>query len=398
MCNTRRARSARLCLMILHIDMDAFYASVEQRDNPSLRGKPIVVGGSATGRGVVAAASYEARRFGVFSAMPMKTALQRCNHLVVVPVRMEVYAVISRQIREIFNRYTPLVEPLSLDEAFLDVTGCQALFGSAIEIGRQIQQAILSELGLNASVGVAPNKFLAKVASGHAKPRGFTVVEADKVHNFLDPLPINKIWGVGKRAEERLGQIGIYRVADLRNADIDQLTRSMGSGSANHLYALAWGRDNRAVVPDREAKSISHETTFHADVSDSEVLQAILLRLTEQVGRRLRRHDRYCNTVTLKLRFSDFQTLARSATLASPSNSTNELWETVRDTLLTRIRIHQPVRLVGMGVSSLVSSRTRQLDLFDDNCSRDAQVDQATDSILDRFGKGAIRRGTTLES
>ncbi|GAA4445772.1 DNA polymerase IV [Novipirellula rosea] len=382
--------------MILHIDMDAFYASVEQRDNPSLRGKPIVVGGSATGRGVVAAASYEARRFGVYSAMPMKTALQRCGRLVVVPVRMEVYAAISRQIREIFNRYTPLVEPLSLDEAFLDVTGCQALFGSAIEIGQQIQHAILAELGLNASVGVAPNKFLAKVASGHRKPRGFTVVEADKVHDFLDPLPIDKIWGVGKRAEERLGKIGIYRVADLRKADLDQLTRSMGSGSANHLYALAWGRDNRAVVPDREAKSISHETTFHADVTDSEVLQAILLRLTEQVGRRLRRHDRYCNTVSLKLRFSDFQTLARSAALASPSNSTNELWETVRDKLFTRIRVDQPVRLVGMGVSSLVSSRTRQLDLFDDNGSRDAQVDQATDSILDRFGKNAIRRGTTL--
>ena len=384
--------------MILHIDMDAFYASVEQRDNASLRGMPIVVGGSATGRGVVAAASYEARRFGVYSAMPMKMALQRCGHLIVVPVRMEVYAAISRQIREIFHRYTPLVEPLSLDEAFLDVTGCQALFGSAIEIGQQIQQAILGELGLNASVGVAPNKFLAKVASGHAKPRGFTVVEADQVHDFLDPLSIDKIWGVGKRAEARLGQLGIYHVADLRHADLGQLTRAIGRGAANHLYALAWGRDERAVVPDREAKSISHETTFHADVVDSEVVHAILLRLTEQVGRRLRRHDRFCSTVTLKLRFSDFQTLSRSATLGSPSNSTNELWETVRDTLLTRIRIAQPVRLVGMGVSSLASSRIRQLDLFNDNDSRDAQVDQATDSILDRFGKGAIRRGTTLES
>ncbi|EMI18530.1 DNA-repair protein, UmuC-like domain protein [Rhodopirellula maiorica SM1] len=384
--------------MILHIDMDAFYASVEQRDNPSLLGIPIVVGGSAKGRGVVAAASYEARRYGVYSAMPMKTALERCGQLVVVPVQMDLYASISRQIREIFHRYTPLVEPLSLDEAFLDVTGCQALFGSAVEIGREIQQAILAELGLNASVGVAPNKFLAKVASGHAKPRGFTVVEPAKVHDFLDPLSIDKIWGVGKRAEARLGQLGIYRVADLRHADLDQLTRTMGRSSANHLYALAWGRDDRAVVPDREAKSISHETTFHTDVSDSEVLQAILLRLTEQVGRRLRRHDRYCSTVTLKLRFSDFQTLARSATLASSSNSTNTLWETVRDTLLPRIRIDQPVRLVGMGVSSLANSRTRQLGLFDDNDGRDSQVDQATDSILDRFGKNAIRRGTTLES
>ncbi|GAA5508622.1 DNA polymerase IV [Novipirellula caenicola] len=384
--------------MILHIDMDAFYASVEQHDNPSLRGKPIVVGGSATGRGVVAAASYEARRFGVFSAMPMKTALERCRHLVVVPVRMEVYAGISRQIREIFHRYTPVVEPLSLDEAFLDVTGCQALFGSAVEIGQQIQQAILGELGLNASVGVAPNKFIAKVASGHAKPRGFTVVESDKVHDFLDPLSIDKIWGVGKRAEARLGQLGIYRVSDLRHADFDQLTRTMGPSSANHLYALAWGRDDRAVVPDREAKSISHETTFHADVVDNEVLQAILLRLTEQVARRLRRHGRYCSTVTLKLRFSDFKTLSRSATLTSPSNSTNMLWETVRDALFTRIRIDQPVRLVGMGVSSLANSRTRQLDLFDDNDRRDSQVDQATDSILDRFGRNAIRRGTTLES
>ncbi|MCM2369777.1 DNA polymerase IV [Aporhodopirellula aestuarii] len=383
--------------MILHIDMDAFYASVEQRDDPSLRGKALVVGGSASGRGVVAAASYEARRYGIFSAMPMRTAVQRCAELVIVRGRMDVYAGISRQIREIFHRYTPLVEPLSLDEAFLDVSGCQALFGSGIEIGRQIQQAIHDELGLDASVGVAPNKFLAKVASGHEKPRGFTVVDPDNVHAFLDPLPINKIWGVGKRAEERLGRLGIYRVEHLRKVDRELLSRTIGSGSANHLAELAWGRDPRKVVPDREAKSISHETTFHADISDHEVLKAILLRLTEQVGRRLRRHGRYGSTVTLKLRFSDFNTVARSVTLKTPTNSTTQLWETTRDALFSRIAIDQPVRLVGMGVGSLASSRTRQLDLFDDNGLRDTQVDRATDSILDRFGKGAIRRGTTLE-
>lgn len=384
--------------MILHIDMDAFYASVEQRDDPALRGKPVVVGGTATGRGVVAAASYEARKFGIYSAMPMRAAVQRCADLVMVRTRMDVYAEISRRIREIFHRYTPLVEPLSLDEAFLDVTGSRALFGTAVEIGREIQKAIDDELSLHASVGVAPNKFLAKVASGHAKPRGFTVVDPDDVHAFLDPLPITKIWGVGKRAEQRLGQIGIYRVAQLRHVDLDLLSQTIGSGSANHLHALAWGRDHRAVVPDREAKSISHETTFHSDISDKEVLQAILLRLTEQVGRRLRRHGRYGSTVTLKVRLSDFQTIARSATLKTPTNSTKELWETIRDGLLPRIRIDQPVRLVGMGVSSLASTRTRQMELFDDDHHRDTEVDKTTDSILDRFGKGAIRRGTTLES
>ncbi|TWU17309.1 DNA polymerase IV [Novipirellula galeiformis] len=384
--------------MILHIDMDAFYASIEQRDNASLRDKAVVVGGSASGRGVVAAASYEARRFGIYSAMPMKTALARCANLVVVPTRMEIYAGVSKQIREIFHRFTPLVEPLALDEAFLDVTGSEALFGSSAEIGRRIQRTIAHELGLDASVGVAPNKFLAKVASAHVKPRGFTIVEPANVHTFLDPLSVAKIWGVGKRAEARLGQLGIHRVEDLRHADLDKLKQAIGDASATHLYALAWGRDDRAVIPDREAKSISHETTFHTDVTDEEVLRAILLRLTEQVGRRLRRHDRYCSTVTLKLRFSDFQTFARSATLDSATQSTQVLWETTRDTLLRRIPITQPVRLVGIGVSSLANSRTRQLGLFDDTSTRDAQVDQTTDSILQRFGKNAIRRGTTHQS
>lgn len=383
--------------MILHIDMDAFYASVEQRDDPGLRGKPVVVGGTSTQRGVVAAASYEARQFNVFSAMPIRTAIQRCPDLVLVRTRMDVYAGISRKIREIFHRYTPLVEPLSLDEAFLDVTGSEALFGPAVKIGREIQQAIFDELELHASVGVAPNKFLAKVASGHAKPRGFTVVDPDDVHAFLDPLSISKIWGVGKRAEEKLGRLGIFNVSQLRRIDLQRLTDAIGSGSANHLHALAWGRDHRKVVPDREAKSISHETTFRSDVSDMEVLKAVLLRLTEQVARRLRRHSRFGSTVTLKVRFNDFQTIARSATLKTPTDSTQQLWEATRDLLLQRTRIEQPVRLVGMGVSSLSSTRTRQLELFGDDHDRDTQVDQATDSILDRFGKGAIRRGASLD-
>ncbi|QDS94271.1 DNA polymerase IV [Roseimaritima multifibrata] len=384
--------------MILHIDMDAFYASVEQRENPSLRGKALVVGGAAAGRGVVAAASYEARRFGVYSAMPMKTALARCPDLVVVPTQMELYAAVSKQIREIFHRFTPLVEPLSLDEAFLDVTGTQALFGSSAEIGAQIQRTIADELHLDASVGVAPNKFIAKVASAYVKPRGFTVVTPEDLHSFLDPLPVDKIWGVGRRAEARLGELGIFRVADLRQTDLERLKQAIGNASAEHLHALAWGRDDRAVVPDREAKSISHETTFPADLTDEEVLRAILLRLTEQVARRLRRHDRYCSTVTLKVRFSDFQTTARSVTLATASNSTQVLWDTARDTLLKRIPITQPVRLVGIGVSSLGDSPARQLGLFDDTSTRDTQVDQTTDLILERFGKGAIRRGTTHHS
>lgn len=383
--------------MILHVDMDAFYASVEERDRPELAGQPVIVGGAIGSRGVVSAANYIAREFGVHSAMPMATAVRYCPRGIVLPVRMDHYAAVSRQIRAIFHRYTPLVEPLSLDEAFLDVGGSEKLFGPAAQIGWRIKREIWDETRLVASIGVAPNKFLAKIASDLEKPDGFVEVSKEGVQGFLDPLPVSRIWGVGKRAEEMLARIGVDTVERLRRSSLATLRQCFGDSTALHLHELAHGRDTRAVVPDREAKSISHETTFSEDITDPDVLRACLLNLTEQVTRRLRRHQRYGRTVHLKLRYSDFRTLARTQKLPAPSSATNEIWNAVSVHLLSRVDLQQqPVRLIGIGVSSLSRHRERQQMLFDDHSERDSELDSATDAIRDRFGGAAIQRGSAL--
>ena len=273
--------------MILHVDMDAFYASVEERDQPEIAGRPLIVGGSAESRGVVAAANYPAREFGVHSAMATSKALRLCPDAVVLPPRMEWYSRIARQIREIFHRYTPEIEPLSLDEAFLDATGSVQLFGSVEEIGRKIKQDIWSELRLIASVGVAPNKFLAKLASDMDKPDGFTVITADVIQETLDPLPVTRIWGVGRVTAQKFHALGIHTISDLRQKSLEQLGKQFGS-HGKHFWQLARGIDDRMVVPDRKAKSVSHETTFPTDIEDPDQLRAWLLELTEQVARRLR--------------------------------------------------------------------------------------------------------------
>ena len=379
--------------------MDAFYASVEERDRPELVGKPVIVGGSAEGRGVVSAANYVARKYGVHSAMPMATAVRYCPRGIVLPVRMDHYAAISRQIREIFHRYTPLVEPLSLDEAFLDARGSEKLFGSSAEIGRKIRHNIWHETGLVASIGVAPNKFLAKIASDLDKPGGFVEVSENGIQEFLDPLPVSRIWGVGKRAEELLAKIGVNTVEQLRKFPLASLQQCFGNSTATHLHELAHGRDNRSVVPDREAKSISHETTFPVDITDVDVLRSCLLSLTEQVARRLRRHSLYGRTVNLKVRYNDFRTLTRAYSLPNASNSTTEIWAAVTEHLLSRIDLQsQPVRLVGVGLSSLSETRERQKTLFDDQSARDSEIDSATDAIRDRFGGAAIQRGSTFSA
>jgi len=383
--------------VILHVDMDAFYASVEERDRPELVGQPVIVGGSSEGRGVVAAANYVARTFGVHSAMPMATAVRYCPRGIVLPVRMDQYAAVSRQIREIFHRYTPLVEPLSLDEAFLDARGSEKLFGTAAEIGRLIKRDIKDETRLVASIGVAPNKFLAKIASDLDKPDGFVEVPADGIQQFLDPLPVSRIWGVGKRAEEMLARIGVDTVERLRKTPLASLKQCFGNSTAEHLHELAHGRDNRSVVPDREAKSISHETTFPIDVTDVDVLRSCLLGLTEQVARRLRRHELYGRTVNLKVRYNDFRTLTRAHSLPNPSHSTSEIWDAVSNELLTRVDLQsQPIRLLGVGMSSLGKGRERQRSLFDDHSERDSEIDSATDAIRDKFGGAAIQRGSTF--
>jgi DNA polymerase-4 len=383
--------------MILHADMDAFYASVEERDRPELVGKPVIVGGSPAKRGVVSAANYVARRYGVHSAMPAVTAHRLCPKGIFLPPRIDYYAEVSGQIREIFERFTPLVEPLSLDEAFLDVTGSEHLFGLAEEIGRQLKHAIRQELRLVVSVGVAPNKFLAKIASDLKKPDALVVVEPDKVQEFLDPLPVEQLWGVGKQSSKVFQRLGIRTIGQLRQWPLDVLQSRFGS-SGEHLWQLAHGIDARPVVPEREAKSISNETTFEPDITDMEVLRAWLVDLVEQVGWRLRRHRLRGRTVQLKVRFADFSLITRSCTLPEPTNITRELWQVADDLLCQRLPAgHLPVRLVGMGVSGLDDTGLVQGILFDqEERQKQSQVDAVADEIKERFGAGALRRGSGL--
>jgi DNA polymerase IV len=385
-------------LTILHVDMDAFYASVEQRDHPELRGRPVIVGGSVGQRGVVSAASHEARRFGVHSAMPMTTARRRCPEGVFLPVRMSHYASISRQIRDILLSFTPLVEPLSLDEAFLDVHGCEGLFGAAPEVAQQIKDRIRTETGLVASVGVAPNKFLAKLAGDVGKPDGLVVLPAEKVTEFLTPLPVGRLWGVGAKAEKRLHALGIRTVGQLAALPERVLAGHFGE-VGQHLWALANGRDDRRVVPDREAKSISTETTFAVDLDDKEGLRVILLEMVDHLAGRLRQHRLRARSVELKVRSSDFRTRSRSLSLDESTDVTEDLWRAATELFARSLTPDvMPVRLLGVGVSKLTRDAVVQGLLFDeDQRQRQRAVDQAMDAIRRQFGNGAIRRGSLLE-
>ena len=379
---------------IIHVDMDAFFASVEERERPELRGRPVIVGGRPEGRGVVAAANYAARRFGVHSAMPAAQAVRRCPDAVFLPPRHDFYAQVSQQIRTIFERYTPLVEPLSLDEAFLDASASRRLFGPAESIGRRIKEEIRSELGLIASVGVAPNKFLAKLASDHDKPDGFVVVVQEEVDAFLAPLPVTRLWGVGKVAARRFERLGIATVGQLRGYPLRLLQEHFGN-AGEHFWQLAHGLDERPVVPEQEAKSISHETTFARDLADRAVLRAWLLDLTEQVAWRVRRHGLSGRTVQLKVRFADFKTVTRSRTLERPSDVTAELWEAVAQLFDERLpNPLPPVRLVGMGVSGFAEEPEQGSLFAEDERRRQSTLDALVDGIKDRFGTGAVRRGT----
>ncbi|TWU51950.1 DNA polymerase IV [Rubripirellula reticaptiva] len=383
--------------MILHIDMDAFYAAIEQRDRPELRGRPVVVGGS-TGRGVVAAASYEARRFGIHSAMPGRRAAQLCPEAVFVKSRIEHYAEVGRQVRAIFCRYTPLVQPLSLDEAFLDVTGSERLFGPAATIGRRIKDEIRKELDLTASVGVAPLKFVAKIASDVNKPDGFVEVAAADVIRFLDPLPVSRFWGVGRVGEERLHRMGLRTIGEVRVRKLDDLQRSLGSWG-EHLWKLANGIDERRVVPDRSAKQISHERTFADDMTDETMLRAVVSYLVEQVTRRLRRHGRQAKNVSIKYRRDDFQTFAKSTTLKTSTHSTAEIYRVAESMLVEmRKREPRPVRLIGVSVGSLSGKNApQQLSLFDqsEGETNQREVDKIVDQLRDKIGEQAVYRATS---
>ncbi len=382
--------------MIIHVDMDAFYASVEERERPELVGRPVIVGGTPEGRGVVAAANYVVRKFGVHSAMPTSTALRLCPQAIVIPPRHAFYAEVSGQIRRILDSYTPLVEPLSLDEAFVDVTGCEPLFGSAVKIAKEIKHTIRQRLRLVASAGVAPNKFLAKIASDLRKPDGLVVVEPSAVQAFLDPLPIGRLWGVGRVTAEELKRIGISTIGQVRTTPLPVLQQQFGK-AGEHFWRLAQGIDDRKVIPDREAKSISHETTFAIDLTDLEVLRAKLLELVEQVGWRVRQHDLRGRTVQLKVRFANFHTITRETTLDKPTNITREIWEAATGLLENCGLGTQRVRLLGVGLGGFAASHAVQLSLFpDEGRQKQTQLDQVADLIRDKFGGKALHRGSTI--
>jgi DNA polymerase-4 len=383
-------------MTILHVDMDAFYASVEQRDNPGLRGRPVIVGGIGP-RGVVSAASYEARRFGVHSAMPTATARRLCPIGVFQGVRMAHYAAIARQIREVLLSFTPVVEPLSLDEAFLDVRGCEGLHGPAPDVAGQIKERVRSETGLTASVGVAPNKFLAKLASDHGKPDGLVVVRPEDVSRFLAPLPVGRLWGVGAKAEKRLHALGIRTVGQLAALPQRVLANHFGD-VGRRVWHLAHGHDERAVVPDREAKSISTETTFPEDVGDRAALRSCLLELVDQLAARLRNAGVRARAVDLKVRSSDFRTRTRSLSLPGPTDLTDELWRAALQLFERAVTADVlPLRLLGVGTTNLTRDTLVQGDLFDGGRSRRrAALDRAVDAIRGQLGREAIRRGSHL--
>ena len=383
--------------MIIHVDMDAFYASVEERDRPELVGKPVIVGGTPQGRGVVAAANYVVRSFGVHSAMPTATALRLCPQAVVLPPRLGYYAEVSSGIQEILHRFTPLVEPLSLDEAFLDVSGSEALFGTPAEIGKQLKREIHQAVQLVASVGVAPNKFLAKIASDLEKPDGFVVVDPAAVREFLDPLPVARLWGVGRVTGRVFEQLGLTTIGQVRIAPLTLLEEHFGQ-TGEHFWKLAQGIDDRRVVPDRDARSISHETTFAEDIRDHEVLRAWLQELTGHVARRLRRQALRGRTVNLKVRFADFRTITRAKTLRAPTDLTDEIWRSAAELLMTCLsEFSDPIRLLGVGVSSFESARLVQGSLFPDaEQEKQAQLDLAADRIREKFGAAALNRAAGL--
>lgn len=378
---------------IIHVDMDEFFAAVEKLDHPELVGKPLLVGGTVEQRSVVATASYEARAFGCHSAMPMAKAVRLCPQAIVLPVRMQRYAEVSDSIFDIFGRFSPLVEPLSIDEAFLDVTGCQRLMGPAEEIARKIKQAIRQEIGLTASLGVAPNKFLAKLASDLKKPDGMVVIRPADVQRVLDELPVTKLWGVGPAAAKAFARLNVRTVAQIRRVGLDVLKSTFGS-SGEHYWQLAHGQDDRPVETDSQAKSIGTEDTFAADIGGIDELRRVLLGQVEQVGRRLRRHGMKARTVTLKLRYGDFTTLSRSQTLPTAVNTTAALWQAATELLdAWAKKDFRPLRLLGVTASNL-GAGSGQLSLFDQALAdKQEQLDKTLDDIVNRFGKKAVRRG-----
>jgi len=384
--------------MILHIDMDAFYASVEQLDNPWLKGKCVIVGGTSN-RGVVSASSYEARRFGVRSAMPIFQARQKCPDGVFVPPRMERYKEVSKKIMAILREFSPQVEVVSIDEAYMDVSGSQRLHGDPETVAMNIKNEIKKKLGLACSVGVAPGKFLAKVASDMDKPDGLTIIQPQEVHQFIESLPVQKVPGVGKKTFLQLESMGIKTLGDVNKFPDKMLLDRLGK-FGHRLIELASGRDHSTVTPWSPHKSVSSERTLGEDTRDKKLLHKYLLKQSEEVARQLRKANFRARTITLKLKHADFKQFTRSKTISTPTRSSETIYQHAAS-LLDNYELTQKIRLIGVGTSGFKSAgQPVQLDLFDRVKKSDQtweKVDRTLESITNKFGRDAIKRGTLNE-
>jgi DNA polymerase-4 len=378
---------------ILHVDMDAFYASVEQLDDPSLRGKPILIGAPES-RSVVSSASYEARRFGVRSAMPVAQALRLCPTAIVVLPHFDRYLEMSAQVMKLFRDVTPLVEPLSIDEAFLDVRGARRLWGSPGVIARTLRRRILDETGLTCSIGVAATKHVAKIASTVSKPDGLLIVPAADTEAFLRPLSVRALWGIGPKSAESLESRGIHTVADVLETPRAVLDRSLGAATGERIWHLARGIDARQVDTERIDKSVGHEETFHVDISDDSVLRSELRRLADKVGARLRKHGWEASTIAIKVRFADWTTLTRSQTLPEPTAVGQRIGDAAHE-LFAAVDRQLPVRLIGVRAEKLRPSGSAGLALWDDDADW-RRIETALDGAAARFGGGAVTRATLL--
>jgi len=373
---------------IIHCDMDAFYASVAELDDPSLRGKPVVVGAGI--RGVVLSANYPARKYGIRAAMPVGRAKRMAPNAIFVTPDHHRYAEISAKVMEIFESFTPYVEPLSLDEAFMDVTGAQKLLGTPREIGQAIRKRVHEECGITCSVGIASNKFIAKLASGHCKPNGLLEIPDDRVISFLHPLPVRDLWGVGPKTAEQLERLGLKQISDIANTPLETLKRALGDAIGEHLYELSWGRDYRTVVVDDPEQSIGANETFSYDMDDPEAILREYLKLTERASTRLRNRNLFAKTISITVRFADFKTITRSKTLPLPISSTHEIYQVVKELYLALKLDRARLRLVGVSLSNLKDEAPEQLMLGQrEKGWREAE--SAIDKAAARFGEKSVR-------
>jgi DNA polymerase-4 len=384
-------------LNIIHLDLDAFYASVEQLDNTELQGEKVIVGGSRN-RGVVCACSYETRPFGVRSGMPIGKALQLCPEARILPVRMARYQEISRKVFQVYFTYTNLVEPLSIDEAFLDVSGSISLLGDAVTIARQIKKDVMDTTGLTLSAGVAPNKLLAKLASNYGKPDGLFLLTREMVDDFLLPLPVSRLWGVGSKTQGRLNELGVKTVRELRGIRLETLQRLFGDNTGCRLYDMARGKDDRKVEPPGRAKSVGRERTFATDMRDLAGLEKEILKLADQVGSSLRDKNLKGCTVTLKVKYADFQTLTRRRTLSEATCHGPEIYQAARELFRSLDNRGKAVRLLGVTVSGFGDGEKNQLFLFESGeTKRLFKLDESLDRIREKYGENIILPGTLLE-